>query len=326
MGTVDTRPEEGVRVCTVASRRLLCLAALSLSNREIPIYETSCALTYQVHVGERSLCTCMQNKRALYFTSKSLASPGRSHNNGRLVRYSHPRLHRPEFPEPNDRIQRQHHHIWVDLIGQQVEVQPEAETAIQIHAVTRNRRLGRSALRHRTCSPSIPATAPSNLVFQHCSRGNGDGDCRIRVPHPIEPAKPLLCDLVRGSGTIKSLAPNRLFTLGRARLTVFITVLLHRRCAGVLLGGNLLARFRRDHHLRARIRADAAEARPLYLHRVRRRGDNNSDCRRDFGGSGVFQPGGPDNTQQDSFGRPRLPSFFVCRLPGRVVLDSDKGQ
>jgi hypothetical protein len=51
--TVDTRPEEEMRVCTVASRRLLCLAALRLFNLENPIYETGYALVPQI--AERGL-------------------------------------------------------------------------------------------------------------------------------------------------------------------------------------------------------------------------------------------------------------------------------
>jgi hypothetical protein len=200
----------------------------------------------------------------------------------------------------------------------------KADIAIQIHAVTRSRRLGRSTLWNRTRSPPVPTTAPPDLVFQHRGRGDSDGDRWIRVPHPVEPAEPLLCDLVRGSGMVKHL--SRIQTGSRmTRLTVNLKVLLHRRRAGLLLGGDLLARFRHDHHLRARIRANAAEARPLDLHRVRRRGDDRSDCRRRFGGSGVLQPGGPDDTEQHPLGGARLPGVLVCRLPARVVLDFGQG-
>lgn len=108
-------------------------------------------------------------------------------------------------------------------------------------------------------------------------------------------------------------------------LTENLKVLLHRRRTRLLLGGNLLARFRHDHHLRARIRADAAEARPLDLHRVRRRGDDRSDCRRGFGRSGVFQPRGPDDAEQHSLSGARLPGVLVCRLPDRIVLDFGQG-
>ena len=59
---------------------------------------------------------------------------------------------------------------------------------------------------------------------------------------------------------------------------------------------------------------------------MRRRGDDHSDRRRSFGWSGVFQPGGPDDTQQYSLGRPRLPGVLVRHLPGRVILDSGEGQ
>ena len=103
-------------------------------------------------------------------------------------------------------------------------------------------------------------------------------------------------------------------------------VLLHRRRAGVLLGGNLLPRVRHDHHLRSRIRADAAETCPLDLRRMRRRGDNRPNCRRGSGGSSVFQPGGPDDAEQHSLGGPRLPGVLICHLPGRVVLDSGESQ
>lgn len=62
------------------------------------------------------------------------------------------------------------------------------------------------------------------------------------------------------------------------------------------------------------------------FHRVRRRGDDRPDRRRGSGGSGVFQPRGPDDSQQHPLGRPRVPGVLVCRLPGRVVLDSDESQ
>jgi hypothetical protein len=204
---------------------------------------------------------------------------------------------------------------------------PKANIAIQIHAVARSRRPGRSTLRNRTRSPPVPPTAPPDLVLQHRSRRDGDGDRRIRVPHPVEPAEPLLCDLVRGSGMIKPL----LLLRGRQVRTSHLanggeTVLLHRRRAGLLLSGDLLPRFRHDHNLRARIRSHAAEARPLDLHPVRRRGDDCSDCRRGFGGSGVFQPGGPDDTEQHSLGGACLPGVLVCHLPSCVVLDSGESQ
>jgi hypothetical protein len=87
--------------------------------------------------------------------------------------------------------------------GRQVEINPAADIVIQIYAIARSRRLRRSALRDRTRSPPVPTTTPSNLVFQHRSHRYGDGDCRIRVPHPVEPAESILCDLVRSSGMIR---------------------------------------------------------------------------------------------------------------------------
>lgn len=52
----DTSPEEEMRVCTVAPRLLLCLAALRLFNRGHPVYETRCALAYITYA--RDVCIC----------------------------------------------------------------------------------------------------------------------------------------------------------------------------------------------------------------------------------------------------------------------------
>jgi hypothetical protein len=97
---------------------------------------------------------------------------------------------------------------------------PKVDITFQIHAFASSRRLGRSTLRHRTRSPLVSTTTPSDLVFQHRSRRDSDGDRRIRVPHPVEPAEPLLCNLVRGSGMSVHLSSSPLDSFGLVKLTV----------------------------------------------------------------------------------------------------------
>lgn len=128
----------------------------------------------------------------------------------------------PNFPNPMTESSASIIIYGYDLEARQKRMArcSRSDCGFQIHAFARSRRLGRRALRNRTRSPPVPTTTPSNLVFQHRSRGNSDGDCRICVPHPVEPAESLFCDLVRGSGMIRSLPSNRQVLFDRVKLTM----------------------------------------------------------------------------------------------------------
>jgi hypothetical protein len=106
--------------------------------------------------------------------------------------------------------------------------------------------------------------------------------------------------------------------------TLIETVLLHRRRPCLLLRSHLLSRLRHDQHLRERIRADAAEACPLGLYRLRRRGDTHSSRGSCFGRYRLLQPEGPDYTEQHLAGGPCVPGILVRNVPDRAVLDIGK--
>lgn len=103
-----------------------------------------------------------------------------------------------------------------------------------------------------------------------------------------------------------------------------MTVFLHRGRAGLLLCGDLLPRLRYDQHLWQRVRAYATEAGSLGLHCLRCRSNDHPGRGSCISRHRLFQPGGPDDTEQHPARWSCFPGFLVCGLLGRTVLDLGK--
>ena len=148
---------------------------------------------------------------------------------------------------------------------------------------------------NRSCLPPFP---PPHLVLHHSRSRDPHGNCRIRLPHPIQPTRSILGPVVRGA------------------------ILLHRRCTSLLQRSHICNCERLDQYLRPQVFADTFEGRTWRLYHLRRGRDNNTDCWCGSSRSRILKSRESNHAEQHPSRRPRLSSVFFRRLSCHPLVDA----